>query len=64
MSIEPLPIGVCSWVAASRQRPLNSSACMDGLGIDVVQIACGDPHHAFLGRGRQHAGRRQSRRSA
>src|SRR5438552_5037155 len=45
MSIEPLAIGVCSWSlqvksVAELQRLLHR------LGIDVVQIACGDPHHA------------------
>src|SRR6266404_5485180 len=45
MSIEPLAIGVCSWSlqvksVAELQRLLHR------LGMDVVQIACGDPHHA------------------
>src|SRR5260370_28115963 len=45
MSVEPLAIGVCSWSlqvksVAELQRLLKR------LGIDVVQIACGDPHHA------------------
>jgi L-ribulose-5-phosphate 3-epimerase len=45
MALAPLSIGVCSWslqvgsVAALR-------ALMDRLKINVVQIACGDPHHA------------------
>ncbi|HEX4590658.1 MAG TPA: sugar phosphate isomerase/epimerase family protein [Gemmataceae bacterium] len=43
--IEPLAIGVCSWSL----QPKNISelkSLMDRLGVDVVQIACGDPHHA------------------
>jgi L-ribulose-5-phosphate 3-epimerase len=45
MAIEPLAIGVCSWSlqvksVAELKRLLNR------LHIDVVQIACGDPHHA------------------
>src|SRR5947209_12092792 len=45
MSIEPLAIGGCSW-----SLQVKSVAELQGLlrrlGIDVVQIACGDPHHA------------------
>src|SRR3954453_23528376 len=45
MSIEPLAIGVCSWSLQVKNIP-ELKRLMDGLGIDVVQIACGDPHHA------------------
>jgi len=45
VSIEPLAIGVCSWSLQVTSVP-ELKRLMDGLGIDVVQIACGDPHHA------------------
>jgi len=44
-AIEPLAIGVCSWSLQPRNIP-ELKRLMDDLGIDVVQIACGDPHHA------------------
>jgi L-ribulose-5-phosphate 3-epimerase len=45
MSIEPLAIGVCSWSLQVTSIP-ELKRLMDRLGVDVVQIACGDPHHA------------------
>jgi L-ribulose-5-phosphate 3-epimerase len=45
MPIEPLAIGVCSWSLQVGSVP-ELKRLMAGLGIDVVQIACGDPHHA------------------
>jgi L-ribulose-5-phosphate 3-epimerase len=45
MSIEPLAIGVCSWSLQVKSVP-ELKKLMGRLGIDVVQIACGDPHHA------------------
>src|SRR5437764_9142981 len=45
MAIEPLAIGVCSWSLQVTSVP-ELKRLMDGLGIDVVQLACGDPHHA------------------
>jgi sugar phosphate isomerase/epimerase len=45
MPIEPLAIGVCSWSLQVGSVP-ELQRLMTGLGIDVVQIACGDPHHA------------------
>ena len=45
MTIEPLAIGVCSWSLQVKSVP-ELKRLMDGLGIDVVQMACGDPHHA------------------
>ena len=45
MAIEPLAIGVCSWSLQVKSVP-ELKGFMDRLGIDVVQIACGDPHHA------------------
>jgi sugar phosphate isomerase/epimerase len=45
MSAEPLAIGVCSWSLQVKSVP-ELKRILDRLGIDVVQIACGDPHHA------------------
>jgi sugar phosphate isomerase/epimerase len=45
MSVEPLTIGVCSWSLQVKNVP-ELKRLLDRLGIDVVQIACGDPHHA------------------
>lgn len=45
MSIEPLAVGVCSWSLQVKSIP-ELKGFLDRLAIDVVQIACGDPHHA------------------
>jgi sugar phosphate isomerase/epimerase len=45
MAIEPLAVGVCSWSLQVKSVP-ELKRLMGRLGIDVVQIACGDPHHA------------------
>src|SRR5439155_4130224 len=45
MAVEPLAIGVCSWSLQVKSIP-ELKRLLDRLGIDVVQIACGDPHHA------------------
>jgi sugar phosphate isomerase/epimerase len=45
MAIEPLAIGVCSWSLQVKTIP-ELKRLTGELGIDVVQIACGDPHHA------------------
>src|ERR1041384_1089109 len=45
MPIEPLAVGVCSWSLQVKSIP-ELSRFMKRLGIDTVQIACGDPHHA------------------
>ncbi len=45
MPIEPLAIGVCSWSLQVKSVP-ELKTLMNRLGVDVVQIACGDPHHA------------------
>jgi sugar phosphate isomerase/epimerase len=50
MAIEPLAIGVCSWSLQVGSVP-ELKRLMDQLGIDVVQIACGDPHHASWAEG-------------
>jgi sugar phosphate isomerase/epimerase len=43
--MEPLAIGVCSWSLQVKSVP-ELKRLLGRLGIDVVQIACGDPHHA------------------
>jgi sugar phosphate isomerase/epimerase len=45
MTIEPLAIGVCSWSLQVKNIP-ELKRLMDRLGLTVVQLACGDPHHA------------------
>src|SRR5579871_5117637 len=45
MTIPPLAIGVCSWSLQVKNIP-ELKRLMDQLGLGVVQIACGDPHHA------------------
>ena len=45
MAIPPLAIGVCSWSLQVTSIP-ELAGFMGELGIGVVQIACGDPHHA------------------
>jgi L-ribulose-5-phosphate 3-epimerase len=45
MAVEPLSVGVCSWSLQVTSVP-ELKGFMDKLGINVVQIACGDPHHA------------------
>ena len=45
MAIAPLSIGVCSWSLQVKSIP-ELKGFTDRLGINLVQIACGDPHHA------------------
>jgi L-ribulose-5-phosphate 3-epimerase len=45
MTISPLAIGVCSWSLQAKSVP-DLRKLIDRLGINTVQIACGDPHHA------------------
>src|ERR687884_1167455 len=45
MALEPLAVGVCSWSLQVKSVP-ELKRLLDHLGCDVVQIACGDPHHA------------------
>lgn len=49
-AVEPLAIGVCSWSLQVTSVP-ELKGFLDKLGIDVVQIACGDPHHASWAEG-------------
>ena len=43
--MEAMAIGVCSWSLQVKSIP-ELKRLLDRLGINVVQIACGDPHHA------------------
>jgi sugar phosphate isomerase/epimerase len=45
MSIQPFEIGVCSWSLQVKSVRELENLSRD-LRIGVVQIACGDPHHA------------------
>lgn len=45
MPTEPLAIGVCSWSLQVTSIP-ELREFLDQLGVNVVQIACGDPYHA------------------
>ncbi len=44
-ALPPFCLGVCSWSLQVKNIP-ELSRLLDQLGINVVQIACGDPHHA------------------
>lgn len=50
MKTEPFAIGVCSWSLQVKSIP-ELKGFLDRLGIDLVQIACGDPHHASWSEG-------------
>lgn len=43
--IEPYAIGVCSWSLQVKNVP-ELRGFLDQLGVNVIQMACGDPHHA------------------
>jgi sugar phosphate isomerase/epimerase len=45
MPLEPLAVGVCSWSLQVKSVP-ELKRLLGRLGTSVVQIACGDPHHA------------------
>jgi sugar phosphate isomerase/epimerase len=45
MAFQPLAVGVCSWSLQVKSVP-ELKGFLDRLGVNVVQIACGDPHHA------------------
>src|SRR5262245_60880749 len=45
MALEPLAIGVCSWSLQVTSITELRRLC-DRLGLNIVQIACGDPQHA------------------
>jgi sugar phosphate isomerase/epimerase len=50
--MEPLAIGVCSWSLHVRSIP-ELRQRLDQLGLNVVQIACGDERHAAWEEGDQ-----------
>jgi L-ribulose-5-phosphate 3-epimerase len=43
--LPPLSLGVCSWSLQVKNIP-ELKGFLEKLGVNVVQIACGDPHHA------------------
>src|SRR6188472_4185004 len=45
MAVEPLAIGVCSWSLQVKNVP-ELRRLLNQLGVNVLQIACGDPQHA------------------
>jgi L-ribulose-5-phosphate 3-epimerase len=50
--MKPLEVGVCSWSLQVKSIP-ELKGFLDRLGINLVQIACGDPHHAAWDEGDQ-----------
>jgi L-ribulose-5-phosphate 3-epimerase len=44
-TLPPLALGVCSWSLQVTSIG-ELKRLLDGLGVGVAQIACGDPHHA------------------
>ncbi len=52
MVIEPLAVGVCSWSLQVKSVP-ELKSFLNLLEIDVVQMACGDPHHAAWDEGQE-----------
>lgn len=48
--IPPYAIGVCSWSLQVTSVP-ELRGFLDQLGVNVIQIACGDPHHASWNEG-------------
>jgi sugar phosphate isomerase/epimerase len=45
VTLAPMALGVCSWSLQVKSIP-ELKRLLDGLGVNVTQIACGDPHHA------------------
>jgi sugar phosphate isomerase/epimerase len=45
VALAPLSLGVCSW-SLQVKSVAELKRLLGQLGINVVQIACGDPHHA------------------
>jgi L-ribulose-5-phosphate 3-epimerase len=50
--LPPLALGVCSWSLQVKSIP-ELKRLLSTLGVNVVQIACGDPHHASWEEGDQ-----------
>ncbi|HEX8199861.1 MAG TPA: sugar phosphate isomerase/epimerase, partial [Isosphaeraceae bacterium] len=44
-AIPPLALGVCSW-SLQVASIAELKRLLDGLGVGLCQVACGDPHHA------------------
>ena len=44
-AIAPLSLGVCSWSLQVQSVP-ELARLLGGLGVNLTQIACGDPNHA------------------
>jgi L-ribulose-5-phosphate 3-epimerase len=44
-TLPPLSLGVCSW-SLQVTSIAELKRLLDGLGVNVAQLACGDPHHA------------------
>ena len=61
--LEPWALGVCSWSLQVKSIP-ELKGFLDQLGINVVQIACGDPHHASWDEGDALPARRWTRASS
>jgi L-ribulose-5-phosphate 3-epimerase len=47
---EPFALGVCSWSLQVTSVP-ELRRLLDELGVNTIQIACGDPHHASWAEG-------------
>ncbi|MHC5544805.1 sugar phosphate isomerase/epimerase family protein, partial [Singulisphaera rosea] len=44
-TLPPLALGVCSW-SLQVGSVAELKALLGELGVNVAQVACGDPHHA------------------
>ncbi len=51
-TLAPFSLGVCSW-SLQVKSIAELKRLLDQLGVNVVQIACGDPHHASWDEGDQ-----------
>jgi len=49
-ALPPYSLGVCSWSLQVKSIP-ELKGFLDQLGVNVIQIACGDPHHASWNEG-------------
>ncbi|SIN75007.1 Sugar phosphate isomerase/epimerase [Singulisphaera sp. GP187] len=45
LAFPPLALGVCSW-SLQVQSIAELKKLLDDLGVNLAQVACGDPHHA------------------
>src|SRR6266446_2505791 len=51
-ALYPLALGVCSWSLQVKSIP-ELARLLDRLGVNVTQVACGDPQHASWEEGDQ-----------